>query len=616
MEPEAAVHARRSGHQFSDVVLPAGSDKLRGMLAKDKPTMDDARTSRRKLLRGVPVHAPAPQPGACSAEFPVTPQEILAYVERLLAHPGWQGSARRGEFLRHIVSETLAGRGRRLKGTAIAMEVFGRLPGGDGAGDAIVRVEARRLRRDLDSYYVGPGRWDLIRIGVPKGGYMAVFEAQPPAPPGWAREEAPARRSAPDRRMGAPAPAPVAADPAVLVRRFAALGGGAALRDLADGLTYEVISGLMRFPGFRLHSVEDSFAGTAPPVQPAQKTPADGPAYAVCGAVQADADRLKVSVRLVEAADCRVVWSRTFTRPLTVRHMISVQSEIAGDIAEALCAPEPGLREGLIARIARSGAPSMESYLAVVAAQAYRRTNLVEVHAEVLAALEQAVRCDPVYADAWAHLAFVQMDGLRHVPRPDACPEAYAPALTAARRALALDPENIPGHIALLLGLHYTGQDAEALATGEHALRVSPYDPDVLAALGYLRGVGHNDPAGVELLERAVARLANPPPRYWRSLAVCRLMWSTSEEAVQAARLALADGTFMSAALLAAALGCAGRTAEAAEALETMALRRPLTMPDPVNFLRADRVHPEIVATLAAGLHRAGWSPDPLPPQD
>lgn len=557
------------------------------------------------VRRGNGTGRPAAPLSPDGAEALPLPADLLRdYLEQLLAHPEWPGSPRRSALLRHLVTETLAGRGARLKGAAIAMELFGDRGGGNLQTDAIVRVEAGRLRRDLDSYYVGAGRDDPIRILIPKGGYRAVFDMI------GVRMVADPAGQAPHAEA-APRPSPAAADPGacdmprVLVRPFVALGGDARLGHIADGLTHEVISGLMRFPGFRLHSVEDSYGLVEAP--PCLTTAETGAAYSVRGAVQSEGGEMKVSVRLAEAGDGRVVWSHTFSRPLSARSLMTVQSEIAGDIASALGEPAAGLREGLITRIARSGAPSMDSYLAVLAAQAYRRTNLVEAHAEVLAALERAVCCDPGYADAWAYLAFVRLDGLRHVRRPQACPEVYASVLSAARRALALDPENIPAHLALLLGLHFIGQDAQALETGEHALRISPHDPDVLAALGYLRALGHNDPAGTELLERAVARSFNPPPRYWRSLAVSRLMWATPEEAVQAARLALSDGTFMSAALLASSLGHAGRREEAAEALETMALRRPPTMPDPVTFLRENRIHPEIIRAIEAGLGKAGW---------
>ena len=47
-------------------------------------------------------------------------------LERVLASPGFDASARNRRFLEYIVEETLAGRADRLKGLTIAIDVFGR----------------------------------------------------------------------------------------------------------------------------------------------------------------------------------------------------------------------------------------------------------------------------------------------------------------------------------------------------------------------------------------------------------------------------------------------------------------------------------------------------------
>ena len=47
-------------------------------------------------------------------------------LERILASPGFDASARNRRFLEYLVEETLAGRADRLKGLTIAIDVFGR----------------------------------------------------------------------------------------------------------------------------------------------------------------------------------------------------------------------------------------------------------------------------------------------------------------------------------------------------------------------------------------------------------------------------------------------------------------------------------------------------------
>ena len=46
----------------------------------------------------------------------------------------------------------------------------------DSSLDPIVRIEAMRLRAALSNYNAGPGRNEEIKILLPKGGYVPVFE--------------------------------------------------------------------------------------------------------------------------------------------------------------------------------------------------------------------------------------------------------------------------------------------------------------------------------------------------------------------------------------------------------------------------------------------------------
>ncbi len=203
-----------------------------------------------------------------------TPAAIRDQLERILASPAFRGSPRRRSLLQFLVEEALAGRGDRLKGSTVAIAVFGRGTDFDSQADPVVRLEARRLRRDLDGYYAGAGSRDPVRISVPTGSYRPRFEMSeaepgPEAPPA----AAPPRRRVLRRaalavvaaaavlglaawswRHFRPADPDAARGPAVVVLPFEPLGESEADRDLASGLSYELITDLMRFAHFRVYS--------------------------------------------------------------------------------------------------------------------------------------------------------------------------------------------------------------------------------------------------------------------------------------------------------------------------------------------------------------------------
>ena len=102
---------------------------------------------------------------------------VRAALECILASPGFDASARNRRFLEYIVEETLAGRADRLKGLTIAIDVFGRDAATfDAQHDPVVRIQAAKLRRRLERYYLIAGQQDPIRIGIPKGTYVPTFE--------------------------------------------------------------------------------------------------------------------------------------------------------------------------------------------------------------------------------------------------------------------------------------------------------------------------------------------------------------------------------------------------------------------------------------------------------
>src|SRR5580658_9458211 len=101
-------------------------------------------------------------------------------LERIVSSSCFVQSERQQRFLKFVVTETLAGHTDRLKGYTIALEVFDRDVSFDPGIDAIVRVEAARLRAKLREYYEREGRTDPVRFELPKGAYLIRMEWRAP----------------------------------------------------------------------------------------------------------------------------------------------------------------------------------------------------------------------------------------------------------------------------------------------------------------------------------------------------------------------------------------------------------------------------------------------------
>ena len=83
---------------------------------------------------------------------------IRAELARILASGAFDASDRNRSFLRHVVEETLAGRGERIKAYAIATTVFGRGTDFDPQVDSIVRIEAGLVELAADADQIGQHR--------------------------------------------------------------------------------------------------------------------------------------------------------------------------------------------------------------------------------------------------------------------------------------------------------------------------------------------------------------------------------------------------------------------------------------------------------------------------
>lgn len=97
-------------------------------------------------------------------------------VERIVAAPGFVKSARLSTFLLYIVRETLYGNAEELTEQLIGERVFERPVGYDPRDDNIVRSHASRLRRRLELYFQEEGREETLRLALPRGSYVPVFE--------------------------------------------------------------------------------------------------------------------------------------------------------------------------------------------------------------------------------------------------------------------------------------------------------------------------------------------------------------------------------------------------------------------------------------------------------
>ncbi len=81
-------------------------------------------------------------------------------------------------FLLYVCENTILGRPENVREQLIGAKVFGRPTDYSFSDDNIVRVEARELRKRLETYFANEGRSEPVVIEMPKGAYMPIFRSR------------------------------------------------------------------------------------------------------------------------------------------------------------------------------------------------------------------------------------------------------------------------------------------------------------------------------------------------------------------------------------------------------------------------------------------------------
>jgi hypothetical protein len=108
-------------------------------------------------------------------------------IERIIASPPFQKSARLKDLLRFLAERTLLGQTQDLSEHNIGSAVFGKAQDYSVVEDSSVRVHVRQLRLKLHEYFDGEGRGESVTVEIPKGAYTTVFrtvEQEPETEPG------------------------------------------------------------------------------------------------------------------------------------------------------------------------------------------------------------------------------------------------------------------------------------------------------------------------------------------------------------------------------------------------------------------------------------------------
>ena len=323
------------------------------------------------------------------------------------------------------------------------------------------------------------------------------------------------------------------AQPSIAVLPFQTLSEDPNQDYFSDGVTNDIITDLSKFSNLLVIAANSVFVYKDKPVNIKEIGRELGVRYVLEGSVQKAAGRVRINAQLIDATTDHHIWAERYD--FVLDDVFKVQDEITSTVVSSL---QVILTEDEQGRAAIRHTDIIEAYDLYLRGRTFLR-GTKRTHLKARELFDKAIKLDPKFSAAYAEKSFTYFSSFimpmsrdpkvvkaaleaakRAVELDDTLPLAYArlawayfatrqhpEAITAARRAVALGPNDAEANVQLGNILNWSGKPDEGRQYVERAIRLNPHHPYYyLFYLGqsyYLKG--ENDKA-IELMKRVVTR--------------------------------------------------------------------------------------------------------------
>jgi adenylate cyclase len=451
-------------------------------------------------------------------------------LDNVMGSQAFSDMPRLKRFLEYIVTETIAGNGDRLKGVVIACDVFDKTDPDEAQSTTIVRVEAGRLRRRLGEYYRGEGKNDPVRIRIPKGRYVAVFDevaedlTRPEVRSGqtgsgrkWSTYFTSARlliilagmvvifvfsnRYITGTEEQSPIPAfdMLVSKPIIAVLPFRNMVEGDQGDSVVYGLTEDIITDLGGLATLEVISMTSVLPFKDLDINPLDISAKLGVHYVLNGSVRGIPPDLRVTAQLYDAVNGKQLWAARFDRQMTSE--LALQDEISHQVVDSLSIHLQGDENFFPSQRLNTDSETWSLYKQAM--------NLVNppsdpVRLELsLQAFEQIIQHDPDFSGGYAGVAYVHAFKVFFGHSQSSAFDVQT-ALEMAAIAQRLDPTFGLTYSARAFAFLVNRDFEQALTASAKAVQLAPNDPYVMTYHGFILCAAGDPDEGIAYVETAL----------------------------------------------------------------------------------------------------------------
>ncbi|MGYP002629586667 len=517
---------------------------------------------------------------------PVTDlKAIEEELNRILSSPEFEATARQKEFLRFVTQMFLEGRSGEIKGYTIATDVFGRDGGFDPGADPIVSVEAGRLRRAIEHYYLTAGRRDRVRITIPKGGYVPSFLFQTGLDSSLSLSE-----TEPHNKV------PVDPWPSVLMRPFQNLSEGAGQHYMAEGCMTELAIELSRYQDIRV---------LMKPLDPGGDSIEEPSArFSINGSVRYGPRNLNVAIQLFDQKTHRQVWGDVYECDMKTDDLIAFQRETAQIVAAKIAQEQGHISQTLSIESQNKLPAEMDTYEALLKFYKHEATFTSETLKDALVALEAAAVREPECSQVWTFLGLLYCENYtmeaieRQIP--------IEKVIQFSENGVRLNPSNQRARVALAMARLLNNQLTEGLVEARNALALNPNSLIFMDVIGHVLALLGDWDQGTGLIKKAIKLNPYHKPYVYHVLCADWLRKKEYEKAYLETLNFRFPSAFWDPMLQSSTLGHLGRAEEGSRFAEALLTIKP-DFPDRgrtliKHYVKSD----ELAECMIDGLKKSG----------
>lgn len=392
--------------------------------------------------------------------------------------------------------------------------------------------------------------------------------------------------------------------PSITVLPFQNLSGDPAQDYFADGIVEDIITALSRLRWLFVIARNSSFTYKGRAVDARGVGQELGVRYVLEGSVRKCGNKIRITGQLIDACSGTHLWAERFEGLLD--DIFELQDQVAESVVGAIA---PQLERAEIERAKRKPTDSLDAYDYYLRGTAKLHIGTREAIEQSLALFYRAIELDPEFASAYGMAAWCHFWRKLNGWMTDRPPE-IAEGARLARMGVELGRDDAValtrcGHALA----HLTGDVDCGIALLDRARLLNPNLAPAWYLGGILRALGGETEVAIANLEHAV-RLSPLDPEMFRmqvGMALAHFFAGRFECSVSWAEKAQGNlpSLLVAAALIAASHALSGRTDKAGQAMERVRRLDPTLR---VSSLRAwlPIQRPEDVARFAEGLRLAG----------